>query len=88
MSIEDELKKLIVSELMLVDVNPEDIKDDDQLFGVGLDLDSLDAVELVVILQKFFQVETKSLQDSREVFTSVRTLADYIRSCREQKKDD
>jgi acyl carrier protein len=85
LSIENELKEFIVSELKLVDVKPEDIEDDDPLFGEGLGLDSLDAVELVVILQKHYKVETKSLQDSKEVFTSIRTMADYIRSCLEKK---
>lgn len=88
MSIESELKEHIVTELKLIDVKPEDIKDDDPLFGEGLELDSLDAVELVVILQKHYKVETKSLQDSKEVFTSIKTLADYIRSCREKNEKD
>lgn len=80
MSLENELKSLIISELKLVDVKPEDIQDDSPLFGEGLGLDSLDAVELVVLLQKHYQVETKELGQSREVFTSVKTLADYVRS--------
>lgn len=80
MSLENELKELIIKDLKLIDVSPEDIKDDDQLFGEGLGLDSLDAVELVVLLQKHYKVETKDLEESREVFTSIKTLADYVRS--------
>ncbi|MBE9503249.1 MAG: acyl carrier protein [Proteobacteria bacterium] len=81
MSLENELKELIIKDLKLVDITPEEIKDDDFLFGdEGIGLDSLDAVELVVLLQKHYQVETKDLEESREVFTSVKTLADYVRS--------
>lgn len=80
MSLENELKELIIKDLKLVDVTLEDINDDDQLFGDGLGLDSLDAVELVVLLQKHYKIETKDLEESREVFTSIRTLADYVRS--------
>lgn len=80
MSLENELKALIISELKLVDVTPEDVGDDSPLFGEGLGLDSLDAVELVVLLQRHYKIETKDMEQSREAFTSVRTLADYIRS--------
>jgi acyl carrier protein len=80
LSLENELKELIIKDLKLVDVTAEDINDDDQLFGDGLGLDSLDAVELVVLLQKHYKIETKDLEESREVFTSIRTLADYVRS--------
>ena len=79
MSLENELKELIIKDLKLVDVTAADISDDDQLFGEGLGLDSLDAVELVVLLQKHYKIETKDLEESREVFTSIRTLADYVR---------
>ena len=80
MSLENELKELIIKDLKLVDITPEDIKDEDPLFGEGLGLDSLDAVELVVILQKNYQIETKDMEQSKEVFTSIKTLADYVRS--------
>ena len=80
MSLENELKELIIKDLKLVDITAEDINDDDQLFGDGLGLDSLDAVELVVLLQKHYKIETKDLEESREVFTSIKTLADYVRS--------
>jgi len=80
LSLENELKELIIKDLKLVDITPEDIKDEDPLFGEGLGLDSLDAVELVVILQKNYQIETKDMEQSKEVFTSIKTLADYVRS--------
>ena len=80
MSLESELKSLIVSELKLTHVKPEEIEDDSPLLGEGLGLDSLDAVEIVVLLQKQFQVTMK--ESDRAAFSSIKALADYIRSHR------
>ena len=76
--IKEKLKVLLVEQLSLEDVTPEEIKDDMELFGEGLGLDSLDAVEIVVLLQRNFNLEVKDMEKSREVFRSVNTLADYI----------
>ncbi len=78
MSMKEKLKQLIVSEMNLEDVRPEEIKDDAPLFGEGLGLDSLDAVELVVILQKHFGVEIKDMEEGRDAFLSINSLAAYI----------
>jgi acyl carrier protein len=59
-------------------VTPGQIEDAAPLFGGGLGLDSLDAVEIVVILQRHFGVEIKDMDVGRRVFQSVNTLADYI----------
>ena len=72
------LKELLVSNLSLEGKKPEDIRDDDPLFGEGLGLDSLDAVEIVVILQRHFGLEVKDMEKGREIFRTVNTLAQYI----------
>jgi acyl carrier protein len=77
-TIKDKLKKLLVEQLNLEDVKPADIKDDAPLFGEGLGLDSLDAVELVVVIQKNFGVEIKNMNEGRKAFESINTLAAYI----------
>ena len=78
MSVKEKLKKVLIEDLNLEDVEPEDITDDMALFDEGLGLDSLDAVELVVIVQKHFGVEIKDMVESRPAFQSISTLAKFI----------
>ena len=80
------LKELLVSNLNMEGVTPDQIKDDDALFGEGLGLDSLDAVEIVVILQRNFSVEVKDMEKGREIFRSINTLADYVYETQQAKK--
>lgn len=72
------LKEMLVRDLSLEDIKPEDIKDDEVLFGEGLGLDSLDAVEIVVILQRNFGLEIKDMEKGKEIFYSIDTLANYV----------
>lgn len=72
------LKEMLVRDLSLEDVRPEDIKDDEALFGGGLGLDSLDAVEIVVLLQRNFGLEVKDMEKGREMFQSINTMAEHI----------
>ena len=73
-----ELKSNIIEQLKLLDVTPEQIDDDAPLFGTGLGLDSIDALELVVLLEKNYGIVIKDIEEGRPAFRSVRTLADFI----------
>jgi len=74
------LKILIVEALSLDDVKPEDIGDDDPLFGEGLGLDSIDGLELVMTVEKEFQIKIGNSEESRKALHSVAVLADFIRA--------
>lgn len=72
------IKRLIVNSLNLDGIQPETIDDDAPLFGEGLGLDSVDALELVVALEKEFGIKIKSQELGREVFSSVASLSQFI----------
>jgi len=72
------LKELLIESLSLEDIEPDDIGDDEILFGEGLGLDSLDAVEIVVLLQRNFGLEVKDMNQGKEIFYSINTLAKYV----------
>ena len=78
MTLNEKLKTIIIEELNLEDVRAEDIDDNAPLFGEGLGLDSLDAVELVVQVQKHFGVEIKDIEEGRMAFQSINALGQFI----------
>jgi acyl carrier protein len=73
-----ELKKQIIEELNLQDIKPEDIIDDAPLFMEGLGLDSIDALELVVIMEKYHNVKIPDETVGRKVLQSINTMVEYI----------
>ena len=78
---EERIKELIISSLELEDISPDDIKDDEALFGDGLGLDSIDALELGMALKKEFNITfSKNKEENKKFFYSVKTIADYIRN--------
>ncbi|HLP19943.1 MAG TPA: phosphopantetheine-binding protein [Chitinophagales bacterium] len=72
------LKVQIIEQLNLQHLKPEDIGDDQPLFVEGLGLDSIDALELIVLLQQKYGIKLANPQDGPQVFKSVKSIADYI----------
>lgn len=73
-----DLKVQIIAQLNLQDLTPEDIGDDQPLFVEGLGLDSIDALELIVLLQQQYKIKLSSAEEGPKVFRSVKTMAEYI----------
>ena len=72
------LKTQIIDQLNLEDINPEDINPEEPLFGTDLGLDSIDALEIIVLLEKEYGVKIQSQEEGKKVFYSVKTIAEYI----------
>lgn len=77
-----QLKKQIVEFLNLLSVKPEDIKDDEPLFGEGLGLDSIDSIELIVLLNREYGIDIKDPKEGRKVLVDINTMVDYIQQHR------
>lgn len=72
------LKEQIIKQLNLADKKPDDIGDNDPLFVDGLGLDSIDALELIVLLQQEYHIKLNSADQGKEIFKSVSVMADFI----------
>lgn len=77
-ALKQELKENIIEQLNLEDMTPADIANDDMLFGDGLGLDSIDALELIVMLDKNYGIKLTDPKEGRTIFESINTMATYI----------
>ena len=75
----EQLKVQLIKQLNLEDMEPGDIDPDEPLFGNGLGLDSIDALELIVLLEKEYGIKIENPKDGQKVFFSLRTMAEFIR---------
>ncbi|MCQ2249915.1 MAG: phosphopantetheine-binding protein [Bacteroidales bacterium] len=73
-----QLKNEIIETLNLDDLKPEDINADEPLFGTGLGLDSIDALELIVLMEKNYGIKLKDASEGKKIFVSVKVMAEYI----------
>lgn len=73
-----ELKNEIIEALNLEDITPDDIDNDAPLFGSGLGLDSIDALELIVLMERKYGIKLKDPQKGKEVFKSVNVMAQFV----------
>jgi acyl carrier protein len=74
----EKLKVQIIEQLNLEDMEPQDIDPDESLFGEGLGLDSIDALELIVLLEKEYGIKIQNPKDGQKIFFSIRTMAEFI----------
>lgn len=74
----EELKAQIIEALNLEEMTPDEIDADEALFGTGLGLDSIDALELIVLLEKKYGIKLANPAEGKAIFKSVATMADYV----------
>ena len=73
-----ELKENLIDWLQLMDKTADDVKDEEPLFKEGLGLDSLDAVEIVILMQRKYGIPQSEVENKREIFATFATLSDFI----------
>ena len=74
----DKLKKEVIEQLNLEDISVDDLNPDSPLFGEGLGLDSIDALELIVLLDKNYGIKIEDPKEGKKIFYSIRSMAEYI----------
>ena len=80
MELKEKLKSQLIEQLNLEDMTPGEIEDNAPLFGEGLGLDSIDALEIIVLLDNEYQIKIGNPEEAREIFFSIETLATFITS--------
>lgn len=78
MKLKQQLKEMIIKELNLIDIEPDDIGDDDPLFGDKFGLDSIDSVELIFQVKKYFGVEIRNMKEGRPALQNIQSLTQFI----------
>ena len=73
-----ELKEEIIKVLNLEEMTPEDIDENEALFGDGLGLDSIDALELIVLMEQKYGIKLANPAEGKKIFTSIATIADFV----------
>ena len=81
-TLKNQLKEQIIEALNLEDLRPDDIASDEPLFGEGLGLDSIDALELIVLLDKQYGIKLTNPKEGKEIFQSIDSMAQYIENHR------
>jgi acyl carrier protein len=81
-ALKNELKEKIITILNFEDMTPADIDDNDVLFGQGLGLDSIDALELIVMLDKEYGIKLTDPKEGKTIFQSIETMAAYVKEHR------
>lgn len=76
--LKQQLKKQIITFLNLTGMEPDDIKDEDPLFGDGLGLDSIDSLELIVLLNREYGIAIKDPKEGRKILVNINTMVEYI----------
>ena len=80
-----ELKEKIIEALNLEEMTPEDIDADEPLFGEGLGLDSIDALELIVLLEKNYGIKLANPAEGKAIFKNIRTIAEYVEKVKSEE---
>jgi len=80
--LKQELKQQIIEFLNLTPLTPDEIKDDEPLFGDGLGLDSIDSLELIVLLKRNYGITIQDPKEGRKVLVNINTMVEYIESNR------